>query len=209
MYTPSSLRKPEIAKSAAPSLNSLDVKPTRTFTVSTKRATFGATVCRFTTATETFETSIANATTITFASGIISTGEGGTINNEVSGGRYFGMVDTASGVSSAFGRICWRFPIPILALGADWIGTSDSNGLTLSGNFDGNETRTVSFNEVLGFPGNGFLGIVGTTPFSEIIFQGEGLRFGAEGFRVGNLLIAFAPFGQYDRRTNIVQFPRR
>jgi hypothetical protein len=141
------------------------------FTVYTNRSAWEAAVGSIT--TETFSTNIANASTITFANGIQSTGIGGFEENAVEAGTYSARVDTSGEFPEDFNQIQWLFPAPVVAFGADWFTTATGSGLTVSGNFDGTGTQTISFRSTLGSPGDGFLGIVGSTPFTQVLFAEE------------------------------------
>ncbi|NJP09344.1 MAG: PEP-CTERM sorting domain-containing protein [Leptolyngbyaceae cyanobacterium RU_5_1] len=177
----------------AASLAALDPSSAQAFITYTNRDAFKAAVSGFPITTETFDLDIDNAPTITFASGVVSTGEHGAIINQVTSGQYIGDVDTSGEIPDRFGQIRFQFPTAIAAFGADFLEVTTTSGLTMSGNFDGTGTQTISFKTLLGFPGTGFLGIVGTAPFSEIIFQEEGLLPGNEAFVIDNLVIAEDP----------------
>lgn len=56
----------------------------------------------------------------------------------------------------------------MVAFGADFLGASD-NRLSLAGDFDGTGLQTLSVNTLIGGQ-NGFLGVIGTVPFSNVIF---------------------------------------
>jgi hypothetical protein len=181
------------------------VKPTQAFTLYTDRAAWEAAVGHF--ITETFDTNIANDPVITFGNGTRSTGinpfsTGITIfmTNRVQNGSYWGRVDSSKDFpkkdEKRFEEIRWLFPTPVFAFGADWLQAANGSGLTLSGNFDSLGVETISFFEELGFPGDGFLGIVGTAPFSELVFREENpvvSGVGDEFFYADNLSIAAVP----------------
>ncbi len=142
-----------------------------------------------------FDNPIATADSITFDSGVVSTGApaSANVNNRVIGGGYSGQVrGNFSGTNSAdlFDTITWGFPMPIFAFGADWISTTSGSGLTVTGDFDGNGDATVSFFDELGDPGTGFLGVVGDAVFGTITFEGEDLIDISEGFVADNLSFA-------------------
>ena len=147
------------------------------------------------TTTETFDNPKANASTITFDSGVISTGVNGTSRNLIVNGRYEGWVDGPNnGLPEAFETITWQFPNPIFAFGADWISTATGEMLGISGNFDGTGEQTISFLDVLGRPGTGFLGIIGEANFSQITFTTTepDLFIDNEFYQVDNLSFASA-----------------
>ena len=129
-----------------------------------------------------FDNHIVGADSITFDSGVVSTGTPASarFDNLVAGGQYSGGVrGNLTSTSSAlyYVTIAWGFPMPIFAFGADWVGAATHNGLTVTGDFDGAGDATISFNTALGgHPGTGFLGVVGDAAFSTITFDGENLR---------------------------------
>ncbi|MCL6433929.1 MAG: PTPA-CTERM sorting domain-containing protein [Leptolyngbyaceae cyanobacterium HOT.MB2.61] len=160
----------------------------------TNRPDWEAAVGRFT--TETFDTPVANASVITFSTGVTSTGLGGSILNEIGGGTYQGRVDTSGNFPGRFREIRWVFPKPVFGLAADWIDVATGSGLTVSGNFDGSGIQTISFRDRLGSPGTGFLGIIGAASFSELVFREEVPVFGDIGdefFQVDNLSTTVVP----------------
>ncbi len=141
-----------------------------------------------------FDNPITNAASITFDSGVVSSGTpaSASFSNVVLGVGYIGRVRGTSGEADVFGTIAWGFPMPIFAFGADWFSTASGSGLTVTGDFDGNGDATVSFFDELGDPGTGFLGVVGDAAFSTIAFEGEGLTFVPEAFSADNLSFAKA-----------------
>ena len=143
-----------------------------------------------------FDNPIANAASITFDSGVVSTGTPASAraDNSVNPfGQYVGNVRGNVFDSVFFDIITWGFPMPIFAFGADWFSTASRDGLTVTGDFDGNGDATVSFFDELGDPGTGFLGVVGDAAFSMIALEGEGLSAGVnESFSVDNLSFAKA-----------------
>jgi hypothetical protein len=168
-------------------------RPAQAFRLYTDRASWEAAVGQFT--TEIFNTPIANSSVITFSNGVNSTGINGSISNQVQAGTYWGRVDTSNSFDSpdGFQEIRWTFTAPIAAFAANWIGTATASGLTVSGNFDGLGTQTISLRNHLGTPGTGFLGIVGTANFSELVFQEEFPEFngfGDEFFQIDDFSIA-------------------
>ena len=115
---------------------------------------------------------IAQAQSITFDSGVISTNSTAPDpifdDNSVMGGVYENTVDTDGNDGSPL--IDWTFPMAILGFGADF-GTAantllDANETVITGNFDGSGDITVT-------PSNGFFGIIGTSPFSSIRFSNQ------------------------------------
>lgn len=80
------------------------------------------------------------------------------------------------------GEIKFTFPRPVFAWGADFRDTADSAGLVVSGEFDNNfgpdsvvfQDELGMFQDELGIPGFGFLGIAvenDVSPFSSIVFD--------------------------------------
>lgn len=144
-----------------------------------------------------FDNDITGADSITFDSGVISTGTPATATdlNEVGfPGAYLGAVRGSSPDAGTYDTIAWDFPMPIFAFGADWTSTASLNGLTVTGDFDGAGDATVSFFSELGGEGDGFLGVVGDAAFSTIIFAGEDLNPDfREVFAADNLSFAKVP----------------
>lgn len=126
---------------------------------------------------DTFDQPIPDAPFITFKSGVESRGHNGVGNNDVRQGAYGGNVDSdKDGLdfdqnSDVFESITWRFPAPINGFGADFIEAATGEVLLLSGNFNGTGPQTIDFQDVLGNPGTGFLGLVSPVPFQEITFR--------------------------------------
>lgn len=149
------------------------------------------------TTTETFDNRKANASTITFDSGVVSTGVNGQEQNEIRKGIYEGWVDgSTDDFPEVFETITWQFPNLVSAFGADWILAATGEGLGILGNFDGTGEQTISLLDVLGRPGTGFLGIIGEANFSQIAFTTTELRdpsLLAEVYQADNLSFAFVP----------------
>jgi len=129
--------------------------------------------------TDTFDNNILNANSITFDTGVVSTGINGNTTNDVMDGFYFGEIDSDGDALfdpvtlepiDVMESITWTFPHEVIGFGADFYSTSNSEGLQVSGTFDGIDFQ-IDFLETLGNPGNGFLGIVGNTPIQQITFQ--------------------------------------
>lgn len=140
---------------------------------------------------ESFPAPIANAASITFASGVTSTGSGGTADNRVISGFFIGDIDTNNDNPDLFDAITFTFPDPIFAVGGDFSLAAGADGLLLTAAFDGGASMTVSIFDELGFPGTGFLGIVGTGPFTALTFTTGNLsNVNNEQFFLGNLVFA-------------------
>ncbi len=143
--------------------------------------------------TDTFSNPIPFSKSITFDSGIVSTGKGVDSvlpdSNVVDAGSYSGRVDTFNRLANTFDSLTWTFPMPIFALGADWFGALTGGDLTLTGNFDGIVNETLNFDGRAGFSGTGFLGIVGSALFDTVTL-GTQTRIRDEAFRVDNLSFA-------------------
>ena len=120
-----------------------------------------------------------NQDVVVFDSGVVSTGAPGSriYSNKIDdvGQRYFGNLRGGGADPEHFESITWDFPMPIFAFAADWSVAGAGDGLTVTGAFDGLGDEAVSFFDHLGFPGSGFLGVVGTAAFSSIVFGTEGL----------------------------------
>ncbi len=123
--------------------------------------------------TETFDANIADADSITFASGIQSVGinlnPGGTGNNEVSGGEWSGDVRNSGSANFGYTSITWTFSSPINAFAADFSSIAGSRALELLGNWDGGGEVGINLRDTVG-PG-GFLGVIGTSTFTQIRFD--------------------------------------
>ncbi|MEG3437185.1 PEP-CTERM sorting domain-containing protein [Pannus brasiliensis CCIBt3594] len=165
----------------------------RAFTVYTDRAAWQAAVDALNgvTTTDTFSTDIGSAQSILLDSGITSTNSPEVTlpnafnNNSVSGGVY----QNAAGGATASATITWDFPKSVFAFGADFI-SANSNGLTLSGNFDGLGIQNILVNNTIG-GANGFLGVIGTANFSSIFFSsGNGV---VDGFSIQNASFSSTP----------------
>ncbi|MGF1500175.1 MAG: VPLPA-CTERM sorting domain-containing protein [Paracoccaceae bacterium] len=165
------------------------------FQVFTDRAAWEAAVGGATITEDGFDNDIADADSITFDSGVVSTNSGGTrflVDNMIDDGIYENAVDGDGAQASLL--ITWTFPEAIFAFGADWDDTTNAGILTVTGNFDGMGDETVNFGSVLGDPGEGFLGIVGMGDFTQIAF-GTALATEGEIFDADNLVFAAAPDG--------------
>ena len=95
----------------------------------------------------------------------------------------------AGAAATASNSISWDFPVPVIAFGADFIGAG-SNRLSLGGDFDGTGLQTLTVNTALGGQ-NGFLGVIGTVPFSNVIF-GNPLQT-VDAFSIDNAYFAPVP----------------
>ena len=144
------------------------------YTIYTNRIAWEAALSTAPIVTDTFSNSIASAQSITLDSGIVSTNSIPPIlpnppfNNSVSDGAYHNATQAGAG-NSASNTITWVFPFYQTAFGADFTSTN-SNGLTLIGNFDGTGDQTIIVNNTIGGE-DGFLGVVGGAPFDSIILS--------------------------------------
>jgi len=129
-----------------------------------------------------FSNDIADADSITFDSGVISTNIGGnrlSIDNLVSGGNYENEVDGDGSVASL--SITWTFPSAVTAVGLDYLGIdSDATNITVDG-----VTRALR-ESADGDPFTGFFGFTSTTPVSSVTFDTFS-PFISDGFRFDNL----------------------
>ena len=80
---------------------------------------------------------------------------------------------------------------PVLGIGADFVGTTDGDSLTIT---IGSET--VQFDQHLPGNGDGFLGVISTTLFSSLKLATEVPTFTGEAFAVDN--ISFGPLAAAD-----------
>ena len=150
--------------------------PAQAYTVYTDLASWQQALSSYILSTDTFDTTIPSAQSITLPSGIISANSGpitlpNQFNNNSVGiataGHYANAVQ-AGLTATASNNITWTFPGQVVAFGADFLGASD-NRLSLAGDFDGTGLQTLSVNTLIGGQ-NGFLGVIGTVPFSNVIF---------------------------------------
>ncbi|MBW4657423.1 MAG: PTPA-CTERM sorting domain-containing protein [Drouetiella hepatica Uher 2000/2452] len=170
-----------VVGAAAIGLGMGSLQSAQAFNVYTDRSLWETALGGAVVTTDTFSNNIPNARTITFDSGVVSTGNGtGSFLNTVGdtdsisiAGRYNGDSDGQGDNSSIFDSITWTFPQAIVGFGADWFSTATAEGVTITGNFDGTGNQTASFRSILGAPGTGFLGIIGTSSFSTITFSTE------------------------------------
>jgi len=146
------------------------------FAIYTDRAAWEAAVGGF--ITDHFDNPAANAASITFDTGIVSTHEDynhfGSANAFEDANAIFAGTGRYQGRAMSNDKeITWVFPSPIAAFGADWISPASLGMLTVRGNFDGSGTMTVDFAQALQPNTSGFLGIVGASPFDAIVFGTE------------------------------------
>jgi hypothetical protein len=142
--------------------------------------------------TDTFSNPIASAQSITLDSGIVSTNSipptlpNAFNNNSVSGGVYNNATQAGTG-NTASNTVTWQFPSAnVWAFGADFISTN-TDRLTLIGNFDGTGEQTILVNNTIGGP-DGFLGIVGMAEFSSVVFSNNTTT--VDGFSIDNASFA-------------------
>jgi hypothetical protein len=118
-----------------------------------------------------FENDIASALSITFDSGVVSTLSDPSgldfSDNRVEGGAYHSAVEGDSGYASRL--ITWEFPFPIFAVGMDFFEVT-ADRLQIDANFDGTGVQQFEVFSSIGGK-NGFLGFIGTSAFSDLIFS--------------------------------------
>ena len=185
-----------IALTAAVALGALST-PAQAYSVFTNLAAWQAALGGASITTDPFSTTIPSAQSITLASGIISTNSGPiTLPNSfdnnsvgvVNAGRYDNAVQ-AGAMATASNSITWAFPAPVVAFAADFIGAS-TNRLSLGGDFDGTGLQTLIVNTTLGGQ-DGFLGVIGTVPFSSITFGNPQTQ--VDSFSITNAYFATVP----------------
>ncbi len=189
-----------ILATAAAAMLTLPAMPASAFQIYTDRSAWEAalTAAGYGFTTDPFDTDIpevAGIDTITFDSGVVSTGSPAAdqANNLVDGGVYAGVVDAGVGNLGIYDTISWTFPGPVIGFGADWFSTATGGGLTVTGDFDGTGALVISMLGELGGDGDGFLGVVGLAPFSSITLSHEnGGASTFEQFNVDNLSFALA-----------------
>jgi len=148
--------------------------PAEAFEIYTDRDEWLAALAGYTIINETFDNNINHADTITFDSGVVSTGAPDTANdsNHVSSGRFYGQVDGGNFHDLMFDTITWTFPVPIVGFGLELGYGSGYAVLTITGDFDGTGDAVINFeDDVTRVPGTYFLGVIGTEPFSTIVFS--------------------------------------
>jgi len=168
--------------------------PAGAATLYTSRAAWEAAVGSW--STETFDSPIQDSANITFANGIVSVGTGGSAGNSVVSGAYSADIDSSGEFEFLFDSISWKFPTPVIGFGLDLDEAANGTGLVISGNFDGTGLIPISILDILGSPGSGFFGLVGTAPFKELHLTEEFSvlnGIGAENFAADNLSVAVVP----------------
>jgi len=172
--------------------------PAQAYTIYTDLPSWQSALFNYIISTDTFSTTIPSAQSITLASSIISTNSGpitlpNSFNNNSVGilpaaGLYDNAVQ-AGAAATASNSITWAFPVPVIAFGADFIGAG-SNRLSLGGDFDGTGLQTLTVNTALGGQ-NGFLGVIGTVPFSNVTFGNPLAQ--VDSFQIDNAYFAPLP----------------
>jgi hypothetical protein len=151
--------------------------PAQAYTVYTSLSNWQAALGAYAITTDPMDNVIASAQSITLDSGIVSTNSGPIslpnppfYNNSVDGGIYNNAVqaDFGVGVITASNSISWVFPTPVVGFGA-FFQSANSGRLNLSGDFDGMGIQTLPVNDTM-MASTGFLGIIGTVPFSNVTF---------------------------------------
>jgi hypothetical protein len=152
------------------------VSSANAFTLFTNRAAWEAAITGSNITTDTFSNLIPSAQSITFDSGIVSTNSLDVIlpnafnNNSVSiiEPDVYNNATQAGPGNTASSTITWNFPSSVFAFGADFF-SATSGRLTLSGDFDGTGSQTLTVFESIG-GSDGFLGVVGQASFNSIVF---------------------------------------
>ncbi|MFM7450149.1 MAG: PTPA-CTERM sorting domain-containing protein [Leptolyngbyaceae cyanobacterium] len=118
---------------------------------------------------EQFNAVIPDADSIIFANGVLSDGSPNTQFgvNQVVGGAYNGGL-TTSATSPFYTQIKWTFPTSTRGFGADWFNTFSGGAASLQVTIAG---QTINIANALGGGGNGFLGFISDTPFTEATFS--------------------------------------
>jgi len=148
--------------------------PAAAYQIFTDRDAWLAELAGHSIVTDPFDSTIAGAREITFDSGVVSTGAPDTANdsNHVSSGRFYGQVDGGNFHDLMFDTITWTFPVPIVGFGLELGYGSGYAVLTITGDFDGTGDAVINFeDDVTRVPGTYFLGVIGTEPFSTIVFS--------------------------------------
>lgn len=123
--------------------------------------------------TETFDSDIAEGPDlIVFASGVQSQGvslNDGTGDNAVAGGQWSGNVRYATSANTGYVTITWTFPQAINAFAADFSSIANGRGLEIVADWDGAGEQGFNLRDNVGPAG--FLGLIGTSTFSQIRFD--------------------------------------
>ncbi|MCP5120164.1 MAG: hypothetical protein GY953_55920 [bacterium] len=150
--------------------------------------------------TDTFSNDIANAASINFDTGINSTGFNpiNTPNNLVDSsigvtGRYSGTFRTVNATNTGYLSIVWTFPNPVMAFAADFFSIGGSRQGSVQGDF-GSGLESFDLRALFIADGGldqGFFGLVGTSPFSQITLISTAPVFaGNDAFTVDNASFA-------------------
>lgn len=128
--------------------------------------------------TDHFSNPVANAASILFDTGIVSTHEDfdhfGSANVFADANAIFAGSGRYQGRAMSDAKeIIWVFPTPVFAFGADWISPLSLGRLTVTGNFDGTGMTTVGLLGPLEPDTDGFFGIVGAGSFASIVLGTE------------------------------------
>ena len=165
------------------------------FDIYTDRTAWETAIAGYTLFEDSFDDDIASAQSITFASGVTSTGSSAPASaavNNVSGGTYNTNNDPDG--SGGFQATTWQFPTAISAFGMDFIDSASNFGITVTGDFDGTGDLSFDTETVLGGFGDGFIGIVGDGLFDLIVFTPTPNQLSRnEGYSIDNLAFASAP----------------
>ena len=138
---------------------------------------------------EPFDTAITQNDRITFSCGIVSEGFDPVSSpfNYVSAGEWHATTrPTGNDVLVGYERIVWTFPTPVTAVAADWNSLGMTHLLTLTAGFDGNVNVSLLLREEIG-GSEGFLGVVGSSPFTTLTLSQPAEANLNEGFRVDNV----------------------
>ncbi|MCB1094678.1 MAG: PEP-CTERM sorting domain-containing protein [Verrucomicrobiae bacterium] len=143
--------------------------------------------------TDTFDSEIAQSTTLNLGSGIQSVASGaiGSPNHLVTAGRFNTTLRPSGSGSDGFTTIVWTLPYAVTAFGADFFSIAGSRQVGPEGTFDAGsehfDLRTLFGN--LGGVDQGFFGIKSTVPFDTISFTAPGTGTN-DNFTIDN--VAFA-----------------
>jgi hypothetical protein len=183
----------------AASMLPLWVAPAEAFAIYTDRAAWEAALAGYTITFDGFDNAIPGAVSITFDSGVVSTGSPATatVRNDVDPGlsQYTGVLDAGTGPEEYFDTLTWTFPAPVIGFGGVWDSPASSKGLTITGDFDGLGDQTISLHTEMNGVVTGFVGIIGDAPFSVVTLSEEGLALSAleyEAFDLFDLSFAVA-----------------
>ncbi len=129
-----------------------------------------------------FDNSPISAPTLIFDSGVVSTVANPSQPHSIESGVF------QTGVGFGTDITTWVFPNETFGFGGDFSQVNINDGLEVIGNFNGTGDLVVSISGALAGSTSGFVGIVGMSSFSEIIWNAQGPDF----WQIDNLAFSAA-----------------